>query len=394
MRFVDSIFAGLLKPIDRRAFKQVVAAHKGDAYDKRFSSWAHLVALIFAQLSGAASLRGLAAAWNANSHCHYHLGAGPITRSTLADANARRPPAVFAATFEMLLPLADAALGREARQMLRLIDSTPIPLPALCAWALDNGRIRGLKMHVVYDPSAELPRRAEITGANVNDVEIGRKTALEAGATYVFDKGYCSYDWWAEIHAAQAFFVTRPKSNAGFQVLAERPLEADARTCEEREQDGFALLDDCDIVLASKRADKLPMVLRRVRVRRDNGKTLTLISNDRERSARDIALLYKARWAIELLFRWIKQHLKLRVFLGRSENAVRLQAFAAMIAFVLLKIAQRLQRAGLPALRFADLARACLFQRKPIACIERPPDHGRAKTPANAHPNQIEFAYA
>lgn len=394
MRFVGSIFSALLKPIDRRAFKAIVARHDGDAYDKRFSSWEHLLALIFAQLSGAASLRGLATVWNANAHHHYHLGAGKVARSTLADANARRPACVFAETFQMLVPLAGRALGREGAQMLRLIDSTPIPLPALCAWAKHNGRIRGLKMHVVYDPGADLPRRAEITGATVNDVEIGRLTPLEAGATYVFDKGYCAYEWWAEIHAAQAFFVTRPKTNAGFQAVGERPLEAREATGAASRDDGFTLIDDGEVVLASRRADMLPMILRRVRLMRDNGAVLTLITNDRERAARDIALLYKARWAIELLFRWVKQHLKLRVFLGRSENAVRLQALAAMIAFVLLRIAQRVHGVALAALRFADLARACLFQRKPIARIDRPPDSNAAKPSPKIHPDQIAFRYA
>jgi putative transposase len=183
MRYRDSIFANLLKPLCRRGFKGIVAAHDGDAYDKTFSSWDHLVALIFAQLASVDSLRGISAAWNANAHHHYHLGSGPIARSTFSDANHRRPPAVFAETFEALCGLASTRLRCEGKRMLRLIDATPIPLDKLCRWARWNGRTYGLKMHVVYDPHADHPQRIAITLSTVNDIEVGREQPIEAGAT-------------------------------------------------------------------------------------------------------------------------------------------------------------------------------------------------------------------
>ncbi len=390
MRFEISIFQTLLKPLDRRGFAAAVARHDGDCYDKSFGSWDHLLALVFAQLSGASSLRGLETAWNANAHHHYHLGAGKLARSTLADANARRPPEVFAEAFAALSQHAERALKREGAEMIRLIDSTPIPLDKMCAWTHWNGRTRGLKMHVVHDPGADHPRRVEITHANVNDVEIGRATELEAGATYVFDKAYCAYDWWTEIHAAKGFFVTRPKTNARFTTLAQRPLG------EVKGQAGggvFEIIEDADVKLASKGDSKLDMPLRLLRVRRANGKEIVILSNDVTSSALDIALLYKTRWEIELLFRWLKQHLKLRAFLGRSENAVRLQVLAAMIAFLLLRIAARVHRLALPALRFAELAGACLFVRKPIARIDKPPDVNASKPRPKHHPNQIDLCY-
>ena len=201
MRFCNSIFASLPKPLDRRSFKAIVARHDGDAYDKSFHSWDHLLALIFAQLSGLNSLRGVAAGWNANAHHHYHLGTAKLTRATLGDANARRPVGVFADSFAMVSALADRKTRRDGNQMLRLIDSSPIPLGTLCRFATWNGRIRGLKMHAVYDPHNDRPTRVEVTLATVNDSQIGRKTPIEAGATpafagagsTVFDKGYCHY---------------------------------------------------------------------------------------------------------------------------------------------------------------------------------------------------------
>jgi putative transposase len=385
MPYRDSIFGSLLKPLLRWRFDAIVDRHKGDAYDKTFDSWSHMVTLIFAQLSGAQSLRGLAVCWNAQAHHHYHLGAGPLARSTLADANARRPVAVFADTFALLSGLADRQLKREGAALLRLIDATPIALDRLCAWAQGNGRTRGLKLHVVYDPGRDHPGRVEIAPANVNDVEIGRVQPIEAGATYVFDKAYCDYTWWTRIDAAKARFVTRQKKNAPYRWIAWRPLR-------KTKGDGFTIIDDAEVRLASQGKAKLAIPMRRIRVRRDDGARLTLITNDHARPALAIAALYKARWQIELLFRWIKQHLKLTTFLGRSENAIRLQLLAAMIAFLLLRLAARASRSALPALRFVDLARDCLFVRKPLNRIDKPPE--RAPSALSAHPNQLAFTYA
>ena len=387
MRYCDSIFARLLKPIPRWWFDAAVARHRADAYDKRFCSWDHLVALIFAQLTGIDGLRGLESVWNAHAHHHYHLGSGPLARSTLADANARRPVALFAETFAMLSGLADRVLKREGAALLRLLDATPIPLDHLAAWAEWNGRTRGLKLHVVYDPTTDHPRRIAITSATVNDVEIGRAVPIEPGATYVKDKGYCDYAWWTRIHEAGSFFVTRPKSNARYTVVRRRALRR-------KTGDGFTLLDDANVTLATQGKAKLAIPMRRVRLKRANGEVLTLITNDHQRSALAIAEAYKLRWQIELLFRWIKQHLKLRKFLGRSENAVRLQVIAAMIAYLLLRIAARHSRLTMPAIRFAQLVASCLFARKPLDRIDKPPELHPAKPRYPAHLTQLVFSYA
>jgi putative transposase len=391
MRFKTSIFADLLEPISRRSFAACVARHDGDAYDKSFSSWQHLVTLIYAQLGHADSLRSLETSWNANSHQHYHLGCGTLARTTLADANKRRPTAIFAETFARLSGLADRTLRREGSAMIRLIDSSPIPLSQLSKWRTSNGRIRGLKLHVVYDPHADHPSQIDITQATVNDVEIGRTIVAEPGATYVFDKGYCSYAWWQEIHAGQAFFVTRGKSNARFQAIKTRVLM-------HAKGDGFIVTEDCEVLLASlgndKTKPKLNMPLRRIRVTRDEAGSLTLLTNDMTRSAVEIAALYKLRWQIELLFRWLKQNLKLGRFLGRSENAVRLQIYAAMIAFLLLRLAARTKRITLRPIRFAELVSDCLMQRKPIAQIDKPPKVNPSQKQSRLDPRQMSLDYA
>lgn len=387
MHHLDSIFGSLLKPIDRRRFRAIVEHHDGDAYDKSFRSWDHVVALIFAQLSHADSLRGLELAMNANAQHHYHLNIGKIARATLADANARRPVGVFAETFALLSDLADRRTRHDGAAMIRLIDASPIPLGKVCKWATWNGRIRGMKMHIVYDPIGDCPRGVEVTPATVNDIEIGRQVPIEPGATYVYDKAFCHFGWWQEINEAGAFFVTRPKANTRWRVTKWR-------FARRKIGDGFTIIDDAEVALASRGDSRLPIPLRRIRAKRDKGGIITLITNDLERPAVEIAALYKGRWQIELLFRWIKQHLRIRKFLGNNDNAIRLQVIAAMIAYLLLRLAARVHGLDIPALRFAELVRQFLFARKPIAKIDKPPPLNSARRKPTASPNQMVFCYA
>ncbi|TJW05604.1 MAG: transposase, partial [Mesorhizobium sp.] len=172
--------------------------------------------------------------------------------------------------------------------------------------------------------------------------------------------------WGTAVASAKAFFVTRPKSNMGLKVGRRRRLI-------DTQGDGFSVLEDAEVSLASKTNSKLPIALRHLTVKRQDGDTITLLTNDLERPAVEIAALYKGRWQIELLFRWIKQHLKIRKFLATNDNAIRLQLFAAMIAYALLRIAARGHPITMPILRFTDLVKRCLFERRQIAAIQRPP---------------------
>jgi putative transposase len=386
MRFTDSIFASLLEPINRRQFQSVVDGLDGDAYDKSFKSWDHLVALIYAQLSGADGLRELVAGFNANSQHHYHLGTDKLSRSTLSDANGRRPVGIFAQTFARLSATADRQMRREGVEMVRLIDSSPIPLGKICNWAAWNGRIRGMKLHVVYDPLADVPTCVEVTPANVNDVEIGQQATIKRGTTYVFDKGYCRFDWWQKINDFGAFFVTRKKVNMRLHAIKHR-------TNRKRKGDGFKVIADDEVVLASKGNARLPIPLRRIKIKRERGGVITLLTNDLARTAIEIATLYKSRWQIELLFRWIKQHLDIRKFLGRNDNAIRLQVLAAMIAYLLLRIAARINCITMLPLRLAEFVRQFLFTRRSIATITKPPPINPSNRQSRTSPNQFEFCY-
>jgi len=386
MRFCDSIFGRLLAPINRRQFQRVVDRLNGDAYDKSFKSWDHLVALIYAQLSGNDSLRGVVAGFNANPQHHYHLGTGQLSRSTLSDANARRPVGIFAQTFAALSAMATRQLRSEGMEMVRLIDASPIPLGKVCSWATWNGRIRGMKLHVVYDPESDVPTCVEVTAANVNDIEIGRQTPIQPGTTYVFDKGYCRFDWWQNINDSKAFFVTRAKTSIRLRSVKHR-------TIRKRKGDGFEILADDEVKLTSKGDSRLPIPLRRIRIKREKGGKITLLTNDLARSAVEIAALYKSRWQIELLFRWIKQHLDIRKFLGTNDNAIRLQVLAAMIAYLLLRIAAQANCIKMLPIRLAELIGQLLFTRRSLATIERPPPVNPSRPKPSTSLNQIEFCY-
>jgi putative transposase len=391
MRFVPTVFSSLLKVIDRRQFQASVTRHRGDYYTKTLSSWEHLVALIYGQLSGAESLRAIEAGLNAQSHQHYHLGVRTIARSTLGDANKRRDPAIFTDVLASLI----GQLGRKARKnvtsAMAMIDSTSIPLGDRFDCATYNGRIKGLKLHVLFDPDTPCPLHTDITPATVNDISFADQIPLEAGMTYVFDKGYYSFAWWSQIHAARAFFVTRVKTNTTWKVLHERPLCHKTST----KEDGFTLLSDQDVAIASKgdKPRKLTLSPRLVTLKREDGRIFTLITNDKIRPARDIALCYKARWSIELFFKWVKQNLNLHSFLGRNENAVRIQIIVAMITFTLLQIARITTKSKHSPQRFKQLAASLLPTRRHLQNLEKPPPINPSKRyPQN--PNQLSLSWS
>jgi putative transposase len=339
MPFTRSAFAGLLEPLDRRVIARAVREHDGDhgvgSGDNAWTCERHLKSLLFGQFAGLKSLREIVEGLGAQSASFYHLNLRAPCRSTLSDANAQRPAAVFRDIAMALIPVAAGALRRQGEGLIRLLDSSPIPLKGQgFAWAEANARTRGLKLHLLHDPRHGRPVWFEVTSAKVDDVVAGRTVPLEPGATCVFDKGYTDYRWWCDIRAAGAFFLTRRKRNAHCREIREQAAAGDG------------ILFDRTLKLGHRQprggAAKNPLYevsLREIVVARaDNAEPLYLLTNDVDRPAAEIARLYKERWDIELLFKWIKQNLKIRSFLGRSENAVRIQIYVALIAFMLLRI--------------------------------------------------------
>jgi len=310
------------------------------------------------------------AARAANRHSHatrlYHLGARPAHRSSLADANRNRPVAPFCELLAVMIQRAHRGLRRVMDGATYLIDSTSLALNQRSAdWARFSADAVGVKTHVIYDAAADCPIYAAVSTSNINDITAAKAMPIQPGATYVFDLGYYDYGWWASLDAAGCRIVTRLKSNTPLSVTETRPIP------------GGAILSDrvghLPARLAGQRRNPLQKPVRELQVRIDTGKVLRIVTNDLTASAQQIADLYKHRWSIELFFRWIKQTLKITRFLGTSENAVRIQIAIALIAFVLLRLAQKLQTAIAGPLDFARLVRTNLMHPRRLDQLRRHP---------------------
>lgn len=270
-------------------------------------------------------------------------------------------------------------MRRHAREAIRLIDATILPLNSLSeSWASYEAHAPGAKLHVVFDPDAQTPVHFAVTARRINDITAAKAMPIEAGATYVYDLGYYDYAWWARLAAHGCRFVTRLKKNTPTRLVAEREVTETAAA--------RGIMADRVVLLPERlkgtRMHPLPSALREVHVVIETGKTLRIVSNDLDAPAEALADLYKQRWQIELFFRWAKQTLRIRKFLGKSENAVRIQLAVALIAYLLLRIAHATQRLVASPLTFARLVRANLMHWRSVT------DLGRPEPPPFSHPTR------
>jgi IS4 transposase len=309
----------------------------------------------------------------------YHVGAAPVKRSTMSDANSKRPWQVFSELFAQMLPQAHRGLQRATADAVRLIDSTSVRLSSLSKdWATFSTDVFGAKAHIVYDPNADRPVYFAVTPANVNDITAAKAMPIEPGATYVYDLGYYDYSWWAGLDEAGCRFVTRLKKNTPFSVIKENRTPKNSNIVSDR-------IGHLPTRLANSRRNPLQIPVREIRVIIDTGKLLRIVTNDLDAPAEEIADLYKQRWQIELFFRWIKQTLRIKHFIGVSENAVRIQIAIALIAFLILRMAQLAQKAVPSPLEFARLVRASLMHRRSIDGLLEP------LQPIPINPNQLKL---
>lgn len=364
--FRASRLSELLTALPRSTFNELVDKHQSNKHCKGFDSWSHLLAMIYAQLSGARSLREMETGYNAQVHHHYHLGVGPLKRSTLSDANAQRDCQLFADLCNTLLAGAHRKVRQQLKKKLYILDSSPIPLKGLgYEWTegRQTSRVQGLSVHMMIAPNEQTPVQTNITDPNVTDIAAAREMLVpEQGATYVFDRAYYDFNWWHDIHTQGAYFVTRLKKNASVNVVKHRQI---------KEQDVGVILEDAVIEFKHERSGGgrptnayYGKTLRRITVARPDKKTpLILITNDRKRHAAQIAKLYRQRWEIELFFKWLKQNLKLKQFLGRSENAVKIQIYCAIIAYLLTANYQKEQKLNISLRMVLTLFKNDMFSR-------------------------------
>lgn len=379
MRHQNSVFHTLLKHVPWQKLVQIVEKFGADASVRRLDTKRHLIALLYGQLSGATSLREIVAGTESHAARLYHVGAAPVKRSTVSDANAKRPSGVFVELFGEMLKQAHRGLRRKAGEAVLLIDSTNVRLSGLSEhWATFSAGVCGAKAHIVYDPHADQPVYFEVTAASVNDITAAKDMPIEVGATYVFDLGYYDYAWWAVLDQEGCRIVTRLKKNTLLSVVHESKLPPNSNILSDR----IGYLPER---LASRRSNPMDVPVRELEVRIASGKILRIVTNDLDAPAQEIADLYRQRWQIELFFRWVKQNLKIRHFIGVSENAIRIQIAAALIAFLILRMAQATQKIVNSPLAFARLVRANLMHRRQIDCLATKP------RPTVTCPNQFNL---
>jgi hypothetical protein len=366
MRHHNSVLHGLLKHIPWSVFDNLVDEYGADARVRRLSTKSQLVALLYGQLSGSVSLREIETAMESHSTRLYHLGAREVSRSTLSDANRLRPHAVFSKLFSHMAGMADGG-RRGSGELVRLIDSTGIKLAGVASeWARFSRGVHGAKAHIVYDPDADAPLYLEVTAANVNDITPAKAMPIDPEATYVFDLGYYDFAWWAKLDQAGCRIVTRIKSHSRLTDVRQLPLPRGSSLLYDR-------IGHLNKRLGDGRPNPFTDPVREIGVVLEDGKTtLRVLTNDLDAPADEIAALYKRRWAIELFFRWVKQTLRIKHFLGRSENAVRIQIAVALIAYLLLRLAKAASKIMGSPLAFARLIRSNLMHRRHIDQLTRP----------------------
>jgi IS4 transposase len=375
----NTVFHSLTKYVPWHKFERLVEKHGADRLSRKLNTKRHFIALLFGQFSGAVSLREIVTGMTSHETRLYHSGAAPVKRSTLSDANTERPWQLFSELFAEMLQQAHRGLRQAGAEAVRLIDSTSVRLSSLSGdWATFSANALGAKVHIVYDPNADRPIYFAVTPSNVNDITAAKAMPIEPGATYVYDLGYYDYGWWARIDDAGCRFVTRLKKNTPFTVVRENRVPKRGNIVSDR-------IGHLPARLATSRKNPLQVPVREIRVIIDTGKMLRIVTNDLDAPAQEIADLYKQRWQIELFFRWVKQTLRIKHFIGVSENAVRIQIAVALIAFLILRMAQVAQKAVRSPLEFARLLRANLMHRRPIDRLLEPAQ------PIPINPNQLKL---
>lgn len=325
----DTVFQLLMKPITVNLIKTCTQRFRSDYDCVKFDTLTHLQTMIFAHINELKSLRTLEVAFNSqpiNTICK-------VNRSTLSDANYRRSADCFFWILQQVMFLLPRTIRKDINKAVKLLDSTPIKLKGqgYDEWAKQyaTAHWQGLKLHVEFDLELEGPTKVAMSYANLNDSSMGRRWTILPDTVYVFDKGYCDYNWWWSIHQKQAYFVTRLKNNAAIVMTSKETALSKV------------VLEDGTFKFKNKhpRGRKKNLYtnqLRRIIIKREGKNPLVLVTNLLDVSAETIAALYKARWDIELFFKWIKQNLKIKKFLGRSANAVKIQVATALIAYVLV----------------------------------------------------------
>jgi hypothetical protein len=337
MSRVCSIFSQILQLIPRLEFQAAVSKHKAERHARGFSSWAQFISMLFCQLGHAQSLREITGGLAACEGKLKHLGVDRAPkRTTLSYANQHRPWQMFESVFHQLLKRCEGEAATRKRKFrfkhkLLSLDSTVIPLClSVFDWAQYKRAQGAVKLHMVLDHDGYLPSFAVLTEGKTSDITVARQMSFAAGTMLAFDRGYADYDWWLSLTRLKVHFVTRLKDSAEYGVIEQRKVP-----------EGGNIIRDEVIVLCSQQEIGPQARLRRIEVWvEEKQQTLVFLTNHLQLAATTIAEIYKQRWAIELFFKALKQGLKIKTFVGTTENAVQTQIWTALIAMLLVKYLQ------------------------------------------------------
>jgi len=328
------VFAQLVEFLPQRIFDRIVFRYNGNKCVRHFSCWNQLLCMIFGQLTHRDSLRDLIVVLSAHSRKSYHLGFGKsVTRSNLSKANERRSYKIFEEYAYHLIGIARKKRANEDFEIkgkIYAFDSTTIDLClSVFWWATFRKKKAGIKLHTLYDITTQIPAFIHITEATVNDVNAMDVIPYEAEAYYVFDRGYIDFTRMYRIALHEAYFVVRAKSNLKFNRMYSGKVDKTTGV----------LCDQIGKLSGVQTSKQYPEKIRRIKFYdAETTRTFVFLTNNMDLTALQIALLYKNRWQVELFFKWIKQHLKIKSFWGTSENAVRIQVYSAIIAYCLVAI--------------------------------------------------------
>ena len=359
-----TIFAQLIEFLPHKEFQKCVARYRGDANPRGFSCWDQFLAMAFAQLTYRESLRDIQACLGAMRAKLYHMGfRGQVRKSTLADANDAHDWRIYADFAQVLIAQARSLyvaepMGVELDRSLYALDSSTIDLClSLFPWARFRRHKAAVKMHTLLDLRGNIPTFIHITDGKVHDVNVLDLILPEAGAFYVMDRGYIDFERLYRFTLESAFFVVRAKSNVLLQRRYSHPVDKDT-----------GVRSDQTVVLASlESASVYPDVLRKVAyVDAETGKRLVFLSNNFALSAATIAAIYKQRWQVELFFKWIKQHLRIKAFYGTSENAVKTQIWIAVSIYVLVAIVRKRLKLEASLYQILQILSLTQFEKTPI----------------------------
>jgi len=376
-------FEALLKPLTSNLIEESIRRFDADYYCKTFRTWDHLIAMIYAQLHEMKSLRDIEIGFNSQTKLKAAIQCTEVNRSTLSDANCRRPAGCFLWIAERLMALLPRKARKEVNKVVKKIDSSPIQLKGkgFDEWTLANRTLRcqGLKLHVEYDGQLDIPTKVNISHANVDDCRMGQRWPILRDTIYVFDKGYYDFNWWWSIEQKGSFFVTRLKYNAGIRGVKDLPIR-DEKILE----DGLFVFKNKSPRGGKKNLYNKP--LRRIVVKREGKeRPLVLVSNLVELPGEVIAELYKERWGIELFFKWIKQNLRIKKFLGRSENAVKTQIAVALIVYLLMGILKFVCKSSMSLHQLLVWIRHNMGIKKSIYRTIKPPEYDFPKKACLLH---------